>query len=154
MTYATQSQIKGSDWKSSGSAFDAIADYGWFVAKEFKMGLGCGVSISLGPKANPRNSDVGVYFRPYVSKYFNIGNNFYYTPEIGGAWGFCMSSRTDGYQIYRLYADIAAFEYRVNETLALGISVGTLSATGVVKGSGSVMQCSLNSGSLIVRYYL
>ena len=108
-------------------------------------------------------------FNPNLSYYFPITDRFFYTPEFGlsfevGSYNEMLDSNDHyktGYTGWAIYANYAAFEFKVNEKIAIGLNLGSLDYAHVnVKDKGSdahvatgVFKFDINSGNASFRVY-
>ncbi len=149
-------------------------EVGFFVADNIKLGLALGIpSVSTPTSKDGDNwlkvNTIGFQINPNLSYYARITDGFYYTPEIGGAYEIgkykedLTKSETynANYSGWSIYLSFLSFEYRINENIALGISVGSLSETKAkvkdkdsdVYTESSQTGFKFNEGSISVRYY-
>lgn len=166
----------GATFSSVPSAgFDIMGQFDYFFLDNTRASLSVGLPFSstvigkLGAD-NLKENTVGVYFSPNVAYYVKLGDNFYYTPEIGfgyelGSYRQRAASTTyvnGRYNGIYAYMYPFYFEVRVNARMAIGIALGELyfenykyrdGSNQIVDTSKSV-SFTLNSGALCWRYYL
>lgn len=113
------------------------AEYGHFVANNFRLAMALGVSYQGIPLEETnikwlRNKTVSFVVNPNVSYYFPLADRLYYTPEIGASFEFgSIKEELTLHEAYTtpatgwaVYVNLLALEYRVSEKAALGILVG------------------------------
>ena len=154
------------------------AEYGHFVANNFRLAMALGVSYQGIPLEETnikwlRNKTVSFVVNPNVSYYFPLADRLYYTPEIGASFEFgSIKEELTLHEAYTtpatgwaVYVNLLALEYRVSEKAALGILVGgfhygTASVTIIdtfgseSKYKSSQAKFDFNTSSIHFRYYL
>ena len=122
---------------ADGSVFFGGLGFTYFVIDN--------LGVALDVNYNGRLDAVGIV--PSVSYYLPIADNFYYTPTLG--LNFIIRNP------FRFGVDLhfAAFEYRLNDLLALNFSLGAVSFA--TDKNYNLFDIGVNNGgSLGVRFYL
>ena len=134
------------------------------------------IPVSINPTSEDDNGKwlkkrtVGLAFNPNLSYYFPITDRFFYTPEFGfslefGSYNEMLDSNEHhktGYTGWAIYANYAAFEFKINEKFAIGLNMGSLNYSQVklkVKDSDVNVEThgfkfDINSGNAFFRVYL
>lgn len=157
------------------SLFSINAEYGYFIAKNFRLSLAVGYSIT----GEPNDQFNGKWFKtetnlfsvnPNISYYVKLADKFYYTPEIGVTcgWGTIKTplSSSSTYNTpctsLDIYANLTAFEYRVSQHFSLGCTYGYV-GYGSLKGTDQeeksetirvdIFNFKLGTAGICARYY-
>ena len=129
----------------------------FFPSDCFRLAVAFGTNYLSGIKSN--QTSLGFYLNPALSYYFKMSEGIYYTPELGAIFekgNITNTSPSLGnvypYNGFGAYLDILSFEFRISDDMALGMNMGVMSFAYVAE----LVQLSLNlnSGSLVLRYYL
>lgn len=159
-------------------------EVGYFTSDYLRVSLGLGVPFSSAPDGyGDYMNSLGFQVSPSISRYFRICDGVYYTPEIAGAfeWGnyydsdaiisldaFKTDTAKQPYKGWVLSVYFLAFEFRLGENTALGVALGNVSYTEVSMTrdvssfstdtkttiKDGVLNCSLNSATASLRFYL
>lgn len=132
--------VGSSDWHPFESSFEAGAKYGYFVADNLRLGMEVSVpfTTSLNEEMEGesyRFNTLSLLVCPNVAYYVPMGDNCYYTPELG--FGYQIDKQqTKGTELYAsssnsttwgAYLDILAFEFKVTENFSIGANLGGIS---------------------------
>jgi hypothetical protein len=109
---------------------------GYFINDNILIGVGLGYNGTSEEDGTDINRQNIFQLAPYASYYVKLSDKFYYTPTVKLGFEFAGNNTldtTDGSinnQISAFGIDLtfkpAAFEYRANEKIALGLSLGDL----------------------------
>lgn len=162
--------------KPLSTNFGLGVGFGYFVAKNFRLELCLSGYIDSNPIEKSgevwlKDKYKGFGVNPNLSYFVRLAEGFYYTPEVGVNFGWgkntyeqsTSQSTNYNYNAFDFYANLLAFQYRVNRVFALGIVVGDVSYrirnynvnANVADGHYKVNQfmINLNSGSVFANFY-
>lgn len=141
-TITTVSDISDSETTPNSTSFGISAEYGYFVAKNFRVALSLGYEFESQPTLKDGDSwsksKASLFcINPNVAYYVRLADRFYYTPEVGADFGFGSvnvpisrsSSMSQDISQWGIYAHFLALEFRATEHFALGCSCGHLAYT-------------------------
>lgn len=152
------------------------AGFGYFVANNFRLELCLSGYSSSNPTEKTgevwlKDKYMGFGVNPNLSYFIKLADGFFYTPEIGMnlGWGkntyeqSTSQSTKYNYMDYAFYANVLSFQYRINQSFALGIVVGDVSYrirkyninADIDNGHYNVNQFifNLNSGGIYAHFY-
>ena len=156
------------------ASFSIGAEYGHFVCKNFKLGIGLYLPYSYNPlqKHNDewlKSTTFGVGVNPNISYYVRINDYLYYTPELGGLFEYGnYSEDLSDDSTYKtncigwgVYLSLLSFEVKVSDDYALGFSMGALEYSAAriknkeidTKLTTSVFKCNFSKASIHFRAY-
>ncbi len=128
----TTNTTKGDGAFSGGIGVNA----GYFIKDNLLVGLGLGYNGSSQEDGTDINRENDFYLTPYASYYVKLADKFYYTPtaELDFIFGNTSLLDTTDMSVRDIIGTFgfgiglkpAAFEYRVSEKIALGLSLGEL----------------------------
>ena len=145
----------------SSIQFAGQSELAFFPSDNFRLAVAFGANYLSGIESS--QVSLGFYLNPALSYYFKVANGIYYTPELGAIFekgSIKTNSYYPGdvypYNGFGAYLDILSFEVRINNEVAIGMNMGVLSVSSIKVSNSSPTQLSLklNSGSLVLRYYL
>ena len=135
--------ISTADGTSQTSSMPADAanligvQYGYFAANNLRLSLALASSFTSTPYADPGFDNakaklIFAYVNPSVAYYVKLADRFYYAPEAGVMFGLGKAkypvSSTDvtvsDIDAWSAYLDFAAFDFRVSDKFAVGVSFG------------------------------
>lgn len=156
------------------SSFSIGVEYGCFATDNFRLSIAAQIPYSSTPTSKDNNewlnnSTIGFAINPNIAYYVRISERFYYTPELGAFFEFgnykqelsSNESYTTQYSGWGTYLTLIAFEFRVNEKIAIGTSIGNISYASVVMKekdtktdmTANQFKFSLNDVGVNVRFY-
>lgn len=160
----------------SDFSFAIGGEFGCFVDNNFRIAIGLSIPVSIKPTSEDdsgkwlKTKTIGLALNPSLSYYFPITDRFFYTPELGFSYEFGsyneMLTSNENYKTrytgWTVYANYAAFEFKINEKFAIGLNLGSFNyayANVKVKDSDahiatSVFKFDINSGNACFRVYL
>lgn len=159
------------------AAYEISAEYGHFVANNFRVALSLGASLASSPNVEEdwgwrKNRTLAIAINPNVSYYKRLAGNLYYAPEIGFALerGSLRAQtgmlRADVIPLWgwNVYAHLLAIEFRATEKVAIGAVIGTINYGGVkttekrytnsIETAVNQLMFNMNKSSIIIRFYL
>lgn len=173
-TTTTIGSLSVSESQPLATSFSLGAEYGYFVSNNLRLGFAIQVPYTCTPTTKDndewlKTKTVGIGFNPNVSYYFQIKDNFYYTPEIGcyyelGNYKESLTSNTsydNNYTGWSVYLNLLSFEFKVSKDFAIGVNLGTLQyITSKIKDKDtdteinvSRFNCAFNKAGAHARFY-
>lgn len=139
--YTVNVDTKSNEKTPSSTMVSAGAEFGWFFADNWKLG----VNIQYALDSNPYEKNNGKWLRqntnlvfagPQLAYYLKISDGFYYTPQIA-AYGLLGTAKTEAQRIseikdvfgYGFELAPGAFEFRPTSHFAFSVSFLSLGYT-------------------------
>ncbi len=159
------------------AAYEIAAEYGHFVADNFRVAVSLGASLASSPNVKEewgwkKDRILAFAFNPNVSYYMRLAGNLYYTPEIGfslergslRAQTSMLDADVTPLWGWNVYAHLLALEYRATEKVAIGAVIGTINYGGIknteiyytntIETTMNQFMFNMNKSSIIIRFYL
>lgn len=147
--------------------------FGYFVTDGFRLELAVSGYSIQSPREKVstvwlNNINRGITLSPNVSYYFQLADQFYYTPEVGVSFELgkytheesSYQSSSYPYRGFYLYANLLAFQFKVTPRFSMGVVAGDLQYgslkyyyTGEPFYESESFRFRWNSGSIAAYFY-
>lgn len=178
-TGSQETSVQGDGYTTSkplNTVFGIGAEFGYFVADGFRIGLAVGYSYENQPYENINGgwnklSADEFDINPNVAYYVKIMKGLWYAPEVGGTIGFgnvkvpgANDKNTYSANGWDVYLKMLSFEVAVSKHISLGFSYGRISYSSVLVKDivpvtygdirTNTFKFDLSGGSVGIKFYL